>query len=338
MKKVLVTGGAGYIGSHTVVELISSGYQPIIFDDFSNSSPKVIDRIEAITNVRPEVIEGDIRDESSLRKLFKSHSVGSVIHFAGKKSVAESEEDPFLYFSVNITGTLALLSAMNLSNVENLVFSSSATVYRAKDQAPMVETDPLGPVNNYGKTKQLGEMVIEEIARLNPHFRAVLLRYFNPVGAHPSGQIGEAPQSKPNNLMPYITQVALGKLELLHIFGNDYKTRDGTGARDFLHVVDLAKAHVNALEYLKKERGVSVFNLGTGVNTTVLELVKAFENANNLTIPYDIQERRKGDSAICYADPSKAKEFLGWVSEKDITDMCRDSWNWQRKNPNGYDS
>lgn len=336
MKKILVTGGAGYIGSHTVVELVQKGYCPVIYDDFSSSSPEVINRIQKLTGKLIRVIEGDIREEQKLADLMKSEHFESVIHFAGKKSVSESEYNPYLYFSVNVSGTISLLNAMKKAAVNKIVFSSSATVYRARATSGMVETDELEPINNYGRTKQIGEMLISEVARLQENFGAVILRYFNPVGAHPTGLIGEDPLSIPNNLMPYITQVAAGVRDKLHVFGNDYPTRDGTGSRDFLHVVDLAHAHVKALEYLNHHTGASVFNLGTGQDTTVLELVKAFEDVNEIQIPYDIKDRRKGDCATCFADPSKAKKELGWEAKLNIKDMCKDAWNWQKNNPMGY--
>ena len=336
MKKILVTGGTGYIGSHTVVELISSGYDPIILDNLCNSSINVLERIEKISGTSPKFIEGDVRDTNLVTKLLEEEGVRSVIHFAGLKSVFESEENPLLYLSVNVSGTISLLQAMEQASVDELVFSSSATVYSPDKNRALLEQDALGPINNYGKTKLLGEMIIQEIDRLKPKFKAVLLRYFNPVGAHPSGLIGENPLAIPNNLMPFITQVATQKREKLHVFGNDYNTRDGTGARDFLHVVDLAKAHVLSLRFLENNNGCHTFNLGTGKNTTVLELVKTFEQVNGIKIPFEIQGRRAGDSAVCFANPDKAKREVGWVATKDICQMCKDSWNWQKNNPNGY--
>ena len=336
MKKILVTGGTGYIGSHTVVELISSGYDPIILDNLCNSSINVLERIEKISGTSPKFIEGDVRDTNLVTKLLEEEGVRSVIHFAGLKSVFESEENPLLYLSVYVSGTISLLQAMEQASVDELVFSSSATVYSPDKNRALLEQDALGPINNYGKTKLLGEMIIQEIGRLKPKFKEVLLRYFNPVGAHPSGLIGENPLAIPNNLMPFITQVATQKREKLHVFGNDYNTRDGTGARDFLHVVDLAKAHVLSLRFLENNNGCHTFNLGTGKNTTVLELVKTFEQVNGIKIPFEIQGRRAGDSAVCFANPDKAKRELGWVATKDICQMCKDSWNWQKNNPNGY--
>lgn len=336
MKKILVTGGAGYIGSHTVVELLLAGYHPIIFDNLSNSSINVLKRIEKITGISPEFIKGDIRDPEKLEDLFKRQKISAVIHFAGMKSVFESEKNPLLYLSVNVSGTISLLQAMELAGVEKIVFSSSATVYSPNENRPLLEGDPLGPINNYGKTKLLGEMIIQEVARLRSELGAVLLRYFNPVGAHPTGLIGENPLAIPNNLMPFITQVATKKRDKLFVFGNDYDTRDGTGARDFLHVVDLAKAHVLALNFLENHKGCHIFNLGTGKNTTVLELINAFEKVNGVKIPYEIKSRRAGDSAICYANCDKAKEELGWIARKGIYEMCRDSWYWQKNNPNGF--
>ena len=335
-KKVLVTGGAGYIGSHTIVELLSKGLVPIVIDDFSNSNANVFKRIEKINNKKIDVITGDIRDVNLLREIFSKYDIDSVIHFAAKKAVSESEKKPLLYYSVNVSGTLNLLNIMSEFKVNKLVFSSTATVYGDTFGKAAKETDPISPINVYGKSKFMSEELIRSLAKVNPDFSAVILRYFNPVGAHPSGLLGEDPNGKPENLMPFISQVAVGKIKKLFIFGNDYPTRDGTGARDYIHVTDLAKAHIAALEYLSKHQGVDVFNIGTGTNVTVLELLRSFQEVNHVLIPYEIVGRRVGDSAICFADVSKATKILGWKAEKGLLEMCKDTWNWQSLNPNGY--
>lgn len=336
-KRVLVTGGAGYIGSHCIVKLLENGYLPIIFDNFSNSSPLVIARVKEITGFNVPVIQGDIRNKEDIEKAFSYSDIDSVIHFAGKKSVSESQEKPLLYFSVNTAGSINLLEVMKLHNVKKLIFSSTATVYDSSSKECLSEEDKLGPVNNYGLSKLMFEDVLRAIWESDKSWKIVILRYFNPVGAHESGLIGESPNGIPANIMPFISQVAIGKLPYLNVFGDDYNTRDGTGARDYIHVEDLASGHLNALKYLEGKEIFEIINLGTGNNTTVLELVKAFENANNVTIPYKITNRRPGDSGACYANPSKAKRLLNWVAKKDIVDMCRDAWNWQRQNPNGLE-
>lgn len=336
-KKVLVTGGAGYIGSHCIVKLLENGYQPIIFDDFSNSSPLVIGRLKEITGYNVPVIQVDIRNEVDIEKAFSQEEIDSVIHFAGKKSVNESQEKPLLYFSVNTSGSISLLNVMKRHKVKKLIFSSTATVYDASSKECLSEEDRLGPVNNYGISKLMFEDVLRAVWKSDKSWKIVILRYFNPVGAHESGLIGESPNGIPANLMPFISQVAIGKLPYLNVFGDDYKTRDGTGARDYIHVEDLASGHLNALNYLEGKEIFETFNLGTGNNTTVLELVKAFEKANKVDIPYKITSRRPGDSGACYANPAKAKKILNWEAKKDIVDMCRDAWNWQCKNPNGYE-
>lgn len=336
MKKILVTGGCGYIGSHCIVQLIEAGYQPVIYDDFSNSFPEVLERIKIITGVKPTCYKGDIRDTKSLSNVFEKHSFDAVIHFAGKKSVYESEKLPLLYYSVNVGGSINLLSAMEEFGVKKIVFSSTATVYGECGEKGVKETAPLNPINNYGKSKLMFEEVMRETSRKDENWSISILRYFNPVGAHPSGLIGEDPLGIPANLMPYISQVGAKKRDKLKIFGDDYPTRDGTGSRDYIHVEDLASAHIAALKFLENNKGTEIFNLGTGKDTTVLELVNSFSQINNIHIPYEIVERRAGDSAICFADPFKANERLGWVAQKSVDDMCKDAWNWQIKNPNGY--
>lgn len=337
-KKILVTGGAGYIGSHCVVKLLENGYHPIIFDDFSNSSPLVIRRLKEITGCDVEVIEGDVRKEEEIERVFINNQIDSVIHFAGKKSVNESQEKPLLYFSVNTSGSINLLNVMKRHNVKKIIFSSTATVYDSSSKECLSEEDKLGPVNNYGISKLMFEDVLRAVWKSDRTWKIIILRYFNPVGAHKSGLIGESPNGVPANLMPFISQVAIGKLPFLNVFGNDYNTRDGTGARDYIHVEDLALGHLKALEHLEGEEIFETINLGTGNNTTVLELIKAFEKANKVTIPYKITNRRPGDSGSCYADPAKAERVLHWVAKRNIEDMCRDSWNWQCKNPNGFEA
>ncbi len=336
MKKILVTGGAGYIGSHFVVKLIDAGYQPIIYDDFSNSHKEVLNRIKLITGQDVECVIGDIRDEKKLNQVFLDNQFDSVVHFAGKKSVGESQREPLLYYSVNVAGTLSLLNLMKKHKVARIIFSSTATVYGDAGPVALPESSPLGPINNYGKSKLMAETIMESIAANDRTWSVCILRYFNPVGAHPSGLIGEDPNGIPANLMPFISQVAVGKRDFLRIFGNDYGTRDGTGARDYIHVEDLANAHIAALHYLDNNSGFNVFNIGTGQNTTVLEMVNTFSKVNNVNVPYEIQSRRPGDSGICFADPSKATKEMGWSAKYGLEEMCRDTWNWQKKNPNGY--
>lgn len=336
MKKVLVTGGAGYIGSHCIVKLLQSGFQPVIYDDFSNSSPEALIRVEKLTGIKPIYYEGDIRDFPRLRYVFQKHSFDSVIHFAGKKSVNESEKLPLLYFSVNVAGSITLLELMKEHNVKKIVFSSTATVYGDCGSSGVTESAVLKPINNYGKSKLIFEEVLKEVAAKEKDWSIAILRYFNPVGAHPSGLIGEDPNGLPANLMPFISQVAAGKIDKLRIFGDDYPTRDGTGSRDYIHVEDLVDAHILALAYLDNHHGVEVLNLGTGRDTTVLELVNSFKKVNKINVPFEIVGRREGDSATCFANPAKAQKILNWKAKLTIDDMCKDAWNWQIHNPNGY--
>ena len=334
---ILVTGGAGYIGSHTVVELLNQGEEVIIVDNLYNANKEVLKRIETITGKKPIFYSIDVADESSLNPIFLKHSIQSVIHFAGYKAVGESVAKPLMYYHNNLNSTLVLLKVMLKHQVHQLVFSSSATVYGNPSKMPILETDPVGGTTNpYGTTKLFNEMIIEDVVKANPSFHAVMLRYFNPIGAHASGLIGEDPQGIPNNLMPFITQVAIGKRPFLSIYGNDYATEDGTGVRDYIHVVDLALGHLAALKKLKTKPGFVVYNLGTGKGTSVLAMVKAFETANHVKIPYQIVARRPGDIAICYADCSKALSDLGWKTKKTVLDACLDSWRWQQKNPQGF--
>lgn len=333
---ILVTGGAGYIGSHTVVELLAAGYDVIIVDDFSNSSPEVLKRLATITGKEIPFYQGSILDKTFLDKVFKENKIEAVIHFAAFKAVGESVEKPLVYYHNNITGTITLLEVMTDNDVKNIVFSSSATVYGMNNVSPLTEDLPTSATNPYGYTKVMMEQILNDVAHANPDWSVTNLRYFNPIGAHESGMIGEAPNGIPNNLMPYITQVAVGKLKELNVFGDDYDTHDGTGVRDYIHVVDLAKGHVKAVKNNLANKGARVYNLGTGHGYSVLDLVKAFEKANGVTIPYVIKPRRAGDIATCYADPSKAKRELGWEAQKTLTDMVRDSWKWQSQNPNGY--
>ena len=328
--KVLLTGGAGYIGSHTAVELIESGYDVVIGDNFSNSKPEVLDRIGKIVNKAVKFYEIDFTDYEAVDNLFKKEKFDAVIHFAGLKAVGESCSIPLNYYRNNLDSTLVLLEVMKKYNVENIVFSSSATVYGLAKEVPLKENMPTSCTNPYGWTKYMNEQIFRDVAKANPRLSVVLLRYFNPIGAHSSGLIGENPNGIPNNLMPYIAQVATKKLPLLNVFGNDYPTKDGTGVRDYIHVVDLAKGHVKAIEYSFKNKGAEVFNLGTGKGYSVLDIVKAFEEANSVAVPYAIVERRPGDIAECYADATKAHEILGWQAEKDLVQMCKDSWNWQQ--------
>ena len=334
---VLVTGGAGYIGSHTVVQLLEDNREVVIVDDLSNSSPKVIDRIEAITGKRPKFYEVNILDEEKMEEIFKENENESVIHFAGFKAVGESVAKPLAYYTNNLTTTLIVLNLMKKYGVRNFVFSSSATVYGDPHTCPILETFPLSATNPYGRTKLMIEEMLVDICKADKELNVALLRYFNPVGAHESGTIGEEPNGIPNNLMPYITKVAVGKLEKLSVFGNDYNTPDGTGVRDYIHVVDLANGHLKALAKLETNPGLVIYNLGTGKGYSVLDMVKAFSKACGKDIPYVIAPRRPGDVAMCYADATKAKEELGWEAKYDLDRMCADSWRWQSNNPNGYD-
>lgn len=334
--KVLLTGGAGYIGSHTAVEMLNAGYDVVIADNFDNSSPKVVDRIEKITGKRPALYELDVADGAAVDAMFAAEDFDAVVHFAGLKAVGESCAIPVRYYRNNIDTTLTLLEAMQKYGVDNFVFSSSATVYGIPEEVPLREGMPTSCTNPYGWTKYMNEQILTDAASADKNLSVVLLRYFNPIGAHQSGLIGENPNGIPNNLMPYITQVAVGKLERLGVFGNDYPTPDGTGVRDYIHVVDLARGHLKAIEYAAEHKGTEIFNLGTGTGYSVLDIVNAFIRVNNVDIPYDIKPRRPGDIAECYADPTKAKEGLGWTAEYGIDEMCRDSWNWQKNNPKGY--
>ena len=334
--KVLLTGGAGYIGSHTAVELIEAGHEVIIADDLSNSSEKVLGRLKEITGKDIKFYEVDIADEIKLDEIFAENNIDAVIHFAGFKAVGESVRKPLEYYENNLCTTFNLIRKMQKYNVKNLVFSSSATVYGVPKQVPLKEEMDTWCTNPYGWTKFMNERILMDISHAYPEMSIILLRYFNPIGAHKSGLIGENPNGVPNNLMPYISQVAIGKLKELSVFGNDYDTNDGTGVRDYIHVVDLAKGHVKAIEFAEKHNGVEVFNLGTGTGYSVLEIVEAFKKVNNVDVPYKIVERRPGDIAVCYADSNRAKEMLGWTAEKTLEDMCKDTWNWQSKNPTGY--
>lgn len=334
---VLLAGGAGYIGSHTCVELLDAGYDVIVADNFSNSCPEAVSRVEEITGRQIKLYEADVCDKEAVDRIFSENKIDAVIHFAGLKAVGESCEKPVMYYRNNIDSTLTLLEAMNQYGVHNFIFSSSATVYGTPKTVPLVETMPTGsPTNPYGWTKLMMEQILSDAAKAEPEMSVVLLRYFNPIGAHKSGRIGEDPNGIPNNLMPYITQVAAGRLPQLGVFGDDYPTHDGTGVRDYIHVVDLAKGHVKAIEYASAHKGTEVFNLGTGTGYSVLDIVNAFSRVNNIEIPYTVKPRRAGDIAECYADPSKAEKLLGWKAEKSLDDMCYDSWNWQFHNINGY--
>ena len=334
---VLVTGGAGYIGSHTCVELLNEGHGVVVIDNLCNSNPKSLDRVKTITGKDLTFYEGDVRDEAMLRKIFAAHDIGCVIHFAGLKAVGESVAMPWEYYDNNLNSTLVLTKVMKEVGMKNIIFSSSATVYSGENEMPLRETSRTGGCTNpYGWTKYMTEQILSGMAHADGEWGIVLLRYFNPIGAHESGLIGEDPRGIPNNLMPYITQVAIGRREHLNVFGNDYDTHDGTGVRDYIHVVDLARGHVAAVNYVAANRGCQVFNLGTGTGYSVLDMVKAFETANGVKVPYVITDRRPGDLATCYADPAKSAEILGWKATHNLEDMCRDSWNWQSKNPMGY--
>lgn len=335
---VLLTGGAGFIGSHTAVEMIQAGYDVIIADDLSNASEKVLDRVETITGVRPKFYRLDVADGGSLERVFAENEIDGVIHFAGFKCVPESTRLPLKYYRNNLDTALTTLEVMERYGCNAFVFSSSATVYGEENQAPFTEDMPTGTATNpYGTTKLMIEQIVIDACKANEKLSAVLLRYFNPIGAHPSGLIGEAPNGIPNNLMPYITQVAVGKREHLSVYGNDYPTSDGTGVRDYIHVVDLAIGHVKAMDYALKHTGAEAINLGTGKGSSVLEVVRAFEEASGVEVPLVITDRRPGDIAVCYADASKAKRLLDWEAQYTLRDMCAHSWNWQRNNPKGYD-
>lgn len=334
---ILVTGGAGYIGSHTCVELLQRGFGVVAVDNLSNSSAAAIDRVRKITGRDLPFVRADVRDRKALDAVFERHQIACVIHFAGLKSVSESVEKPLAYYGNNLSATLSLCEAMQAHGVDRLVFSSSATVYAAGNEMPLEETARTGDCTNpYGWTKYMCERILADFARSAPGFSTAILRYFNPVGAHPGGLIGEDPKGIPNNLLPYISQVAVGRLDHLNVYGNDYPTRDGTGVRDYIHVCDLAAGHAAAIDFIVRNRGIHVFNLGTGKGSSVLEMVRAFERASGKTIPYEFKPRRPGDLAEVFADTGKSERVLGWSARFGIDEMCRDAWNWQRKNPMGY--
>jgi len=335
-KTILVTGGAGFIGSHTCVALAAAGYTPLILDNLCNSDARVVDRLARINGAAPRLIEGDVRDRALLDRLFQEHPIGGVIHFAGLKAVGDSVADPITYYDNNVNGTLVLAAAMQSAGVRTLIFSSSATVYGDPDRSPIPETAPRRPANPYGRSKLMVEEALADLQHAHPAWRIALLRYFNPVGAHESGLIGEHPQGKPNNLMPFVCQVAVGLRERLAIFGGDYPTPDGTGVRDYVHVMDLAEGHVAALRHAEEQPGLVTLNLGTGRGESVLDVVKAFERASGRPIPYDIGPRRPGDVPAYWADPSRAQTVLGWQAQRDLDRMCVDSWRWQQANPQGY--
>ena len=334
---VLVTGGAGYIGSHTCVELLNAGKDIVIVDNFYNCKKSSLDRIRALVDRDFKFYECDIRDREGLDSIFKKEKIDSVIHFAGLKAVGESVHKPLEYFDNNVNGTLVLLDVMRKNGCKKIVFSSSATVYGMNNISPLTEDMEVGGVTNpYGRTKYMIECILKDLYASDNTWSICLLRYFNPIGAHKSGTMGEDPNGIPNNLMPYITQVAIGKREYLNVWGDDYDTPDGTGVRDYIHVVDLALGHIKAVEKAEKEEGLFIYNLGTGKGYSVLDVVKAFEKASGITVPYKIGPRRDGDIATCYSDPSKAYRELGWKAQRDIEEMCEDSWRWQKQNPNGY--
>lgn len=335
---ILVTGGAGYIGSHTVIELQEAGYDVVVVDNLSNSSEKSLQRVEEITGKPVSFYKVDLLDAEGLEEVFKKENIDSCIHFAGLKAVGESVEKPWEYYNNNISGTLVLLQLLRKYHAKNIIFSSSATVYGKPAFIPITEECPKGEATNpYGHTKSMLEQILMDIQKADSEWNVILLRYFNPIGAHKSGKIGENPSGIPNNLMPYITQVAVGKLKCLGVFGNDYDTHDGTGVRDYIHVVDLAKGHVKALKKIEEKAGLCIYNLGTGAGYSVLDLVKNFQEATGIEIPYEIKPRRAGDIDACYADASKAERELGWKAEYGIKEMCEDSWRWQSMNPKGYE-
>ncbi len=338
MAKVLITGGAGYIGSHTALELLNAGYETVVYDNLSNSSRESVKRVEELTGKQVIFYEGDVLDKDNLTSVFEKEGIDAVIHCAALKAVGESVRKPLEYYHNNIAGTLALMDVMRNVGVKNIVFSSSATVYGNPETIPITEECPKGQCTNpYGWTKSMMEQIMTDLQKSDPEWNVILLRYFNPVGAHKSGRIGEDPKGIPNNLMPYITQVAVGTLEKLGVFGDDYDTHDGTGVRDYIHVVDLAVGHVKAIDYILTNPGLDVINLGTGVGYSVLDMVKAFSKACGKELPYEIKPRREGDIAMCYADPAKALNVLGWKAERGLDEMCEDSWRWQSQNPNGYE-
>lgn len=336
---ILVTGGTGFIGSHTCVELLDAGYDVVVLDNLSNSSEKSLERVKEITGKDLVFYKGDILDRTILGEIFSHHNIDAVIHFAGLKAVGESVQKPWEYYNNNIAGTLVLVDEMRRNGCKNIIFSSSSTVYGNPEEIPITENCPKGICTNpYGWTKSMLEQILSDMQHADPEWNVILLRYFNPIGAHKSGRIGENPNGIPNNLMPYITQVAVGKLEELGVFGDDYDTPDGTGVRDYIHVVDLAAGHVKALQKINEKAGLCIYNLGTGKGYSVLEIVKSFEDATGVKIPYSIKPRRAGDIATCYCDATKAKEELGWEAQYGIREMCEDSWRWQSNNPDGYES
>ena len=334
---ILIPGGAGFIGSHTCVEMLNSGYDVVVVDNLDNSSSESLDRVEKITGKKVKFYKEDVRNREALRKIFTENSIEAVIHFAGLKAVGESVREPIMYYDNNLINTLVLLETMNEFGVKKIVFSSSATVYGVATEMPLVEGMPLGAINPYGRTKLFIEHILTDLYAADKDWCVALLRYFNPIGAHKSGLIGEDPKGIPNNLMPYISQVAVGKLDKLHVFGNDYKTIDGTGVRDYIHVVDLAVGHVKAIEWVLKNTGCEPFNLGTGNGTSVLQLRDAFVKATGVDVPYVIDPRRPGDPDEVYANADKAKKVLGWTAKYGIEEMCEDTWRWQKNNPNGFE-
>lgn len=334
--KVLVTGGAGYIGSHTCVQLLDAGYEVVVADNLSNSKEEALKRVEKITGKKVDFYPVDVCDEEKVRQIFSDHTIGAVIHFAAYKAVGESVQYPLSYYHNNLLSAINIIKVMQEFNVKDFVFSSSATVYGQPESVPIKEDFPLSATNPYGYTKLMIEQMLQDVYKANPSMNIAILRYFNPVGAHESGMIGEDPNDIPNNLMPYISQVAIGKLEKLQVFGDDYDTKDGTGVRDYIHVMDLADGHLAALKKLEQKCGLVIYNLGTGNGYSVLDMVKAFEKASNRQIAYDITNRRPGDIAICYADPTKAKIDLKWEAKFGLDKMCEDTWRWQTQNPNGY--
>lgn len=335
---ILVTGGAGYIGSHTCVELLNQGYEVIVVDNLSNSSIESLRRVEKITGKEVTFYHNDLLDKEAIERIFEKESIDGVIHFAGLKAVGESVSKPLEYYNNNITGTLNLCEVMKAHNVKNLVFSSSATVYGKSEKVPIIEDSPLSTTNPYGTTKLMLEQILKDIQISDEEWNIIILRYFNPIGAHKSGIIGEDPKGIPNNLVPYITQVMVGKLEYVNVYGDDYSTKDGTGVRDYIHVVDLSIGHVDAIAKLKEKKGYLVYNLGTGNGYSVLDMIKAFEKVSGKTIPYKVRERRPGDIAVSYADAAKAKKELGWEAKRDLLEMCEDSYRWQSNNPKGYEA
>ncbi len=334
--KVLVTGGMGYIGSHTCIQMIQAGMTPVILDNLYNSKATVLNRIEKVIGVRPQFVQGDIRDKALLVDLMQQHNIEAVVHFAGLKAVGESVQKPLEYYDNNVNGTLVLVAAMREAGVKSLVFSSSATVYGDPASVPITESFPTSATNPYGRSKLMVEECLTDFQKANPDWSITLLRYFNPVGSHPSGELGEDPQGIPNNLMPFVSQVAVGRREFLSVFGNDYPTKDGTGVRDYIHVMDLADGHIAALQKVGTRAGLHIYNLGTGNGYSVLEMVKAFEAASGCAVPYKLVERRPGDIAECWADPTKAAQDLGWRATRTLDEMTQDTWRWQSNNPQGY--